>query len=241
MTAPGQPGQPGPAWRTGQAPPTAATGSASGYFVVLPPAWRKIPVRSGTEEAVKEIVDQAFKNLPKGFPRDKATPYRVELRRQLTDAARRARQQGGSDLYLPVELEHGALLAASFVVSEGSVPSSGDPDPDPSRVLAVLAAESGGRPVTVDGAIGTRSERTAPPDPGSGIDFGSRRVDYVLSVPGDDSRWLLVAFSALGAGDPEDKFAKLLVELFDAIMSTFRWVGYDGRNEENTSGLDSNV
>lgn len=35
--------------------------------------------------------------------------------------------------------------------------------------------------------------------------------------------WLVFAFSALGAGDPGDEFAHLLVGLFDAIMSTFTW------------------
>jgi hypothetical protein len=189
---------------------------------VLPPAWRKIPVRSGTDKAIKEIVDQAFANLPKDIPRDKVTPYRMELGRQLTDAARRARQQGGTELYLPVELEHGTLIAASFVVSEGLIGSPSE-DVDPAQVVALMAAESDGSPVTIDGAMGMRTERVAPPDPGNGVEFGSRRVDYALSVPGDPHRWLLIAFSALGAGDPDDKFAKLLVELFDAIMSTFRW------------------
>jgi hypothetical protein len=202
----------------------AAGQSVAGYSVVLPPAWRKIPVRGGTDKAIKEIVDQAFANLPKEIPRDKVTPYRLELGRQLADAARRARQQGGTELYLPVELEHGTLIAASFVVSEGSVgPPSGE-DLDPAQIIALMTAEADdGQAVTVDGAVGVRTERVAPPDPASGIDFGSRRVDYVISVPGDARRWLLVAFSALGAGDPDDKFAELLVELFDAIMSTFRW------------------
>jgi hypothetical protein len=205
--------------------------SAVGYSIVLPPAWRKIPIRSGTEKAIRKIVDQAFADLPKSVPRDKMTPYRIQLTRQLTDAARRARQQGGTELYLPVELERGTLIAASFIVSEGSVPSPGG-DLDPAQVLAALAAESKGRLVTVGGSPAARSDRVAPPDPGSEIEFGSRRVDYMLPVPGDASRWLLVVFSALGAGDPEDKFADLLVELFDAIMSTFRWAGYDGRSEE---------
>ncbi|MGH3166372.1 MAG: hypothetical protein ACRDN0_10825 [Trebonia sp.] len=205
--------------------------SAVGYSLVLPPAWRKIPVRSGTGKAIRQIVDQVFAGLPKKVPRDKVTPYRIELTRQLTDAARRARQQGGADLYLPVELQHGTLVAASFIVSEGSVPSP-DGDLEPAHVLATLAVESGGRPVTVGGAPAVRSEQVAPPDPDKGIEFGSRRVDYILPVPGDAQRWLIAAFSALGAGDPEDKFAGLVVELFDAIMSTFRWAGYDAQSEE---------
>jgi hypothetical protein len=34
---------------------------------------------------------------------------------------------------------------------------------------------------------------------------------------------VLAAFSTFGGGDPDDGFAGLLVELFDAIISTFRW------------------
>ena len=56
-----------------------------------------------------------------------------------------------------------------------------------------------------------------------GVEYASRRVDYVLPVPTDLDRWVVVSFSTLGAGDPTDEFAQLLVELFDAIMTTFRW------------------
>jgi hypothetical protein len=33
----------------------------------------------------------------------------------------------------------------------------------------------------------------------------------------------MVVFSTVGDGDPAGQFAGILVELFDAIMSTFRW------------------
>ncbi|MGH3816471.1 MAG: hypothetical protein ACRDRE_01680, partial [Pseudonocardiaceae bacterium] len=56
-----------------------------------------------------------------------------------------------------------------------------------------------------------------------GVEHASRRVDYLLPVPADPDRWVIVSFSTLGAGDPTDDFAQLLVELFDAIMTTFRW------------------
>jgi hypothetical protein len=48
-------------------------------------------------------------------------------------------------------------------------------------------------------------------------------VDYVVAVPGDPDRYLAVAFSTFGGGDPDDAFARQLVELFDAMMSTWRW------------------
>jgi hypothetical protein len=66
-------------------------------------------------------------------------------------------------------------------------------------------------------------ERITAPDPSHDTELPSRCVDYILSVPGDPGRWVLAAFYTFGGGDPDDGFAKLLVELFDAIISTFRW------------------
>lgn len=207
-------------WKFGDDP--GAAGPPAGYTIVLPPAWRKIPVRQRTDQAVKEIVDQALRNLPTHVPRDKVAPYRKELERQLTSAARQARRSGAVDLYLPVELMHGVPIAASFIVSEGLLGSVTDIGPE--MIISCLAARhDDNRAVTVDGAIGVRLERTARPDPAQGIEHGSRRVDYVISVPAEADRWVVVAFSTLGGGDPDDQYAKILVELFDAIMSTFRW------------------
>jgi hypothetical protein len=64
-----------------------------------------------------------------------------------------------------------------------------------------------GAAVTVDGVKGARSEHCPGPDPDQGIEYGSRRVDYAVPVPGSAGRWLLVAFSTLGAGDPDDQVA----------------------------------
>lgn len=73
------------------------------------------------------------------------------------------------------------------------------------------------------GTAATRTEHVAAADPEQGLDYASRRVDYVLPVPDDPDRWVIVSFSTLGSGDPGDEFAQLLAELFDAIMTTFRW------------------
>ena len=75
----------------------------------------------------------------------------------------------------------------------------------------------------VDGALAVRRERIAPADPKRGAELASRRVDYLVSVPGDPSRWFVTAFSTIGAGDPRDDLANAMVEWFDALMTTFRW------------------
>jgi hypothetical protein len=161
--------------------------------------------------------------MPKNAPRDKVVPFRKEMEQRLTMLASRARGKSGLDLYLPVEPMHGAPIAASFVVSEVSF---GSVDVvDPALIVSHMTSETdSSQPITLDGAVGVRAEHAAPADPAQGIEHGSRRVVYTVSVPGDPDRWLEIAFSTLGGGDPGDDYARLLVLLFDAIMSTFRWV-----------------
>jgi hypothetical protein len=199
-----------------------ATADISGYTLVLPPGWDHIPVRKGTNEAIRNILDRKFRSYPENASRDTVFRHRVEMEAKLRKSAAEARKSGGTELYLPVETQHGVAIPASFLVSEGSVGALDDADPG--KVIAFLAAESGtGKPVTVDGAIGLRTERITAPDPSHDTELPSRCVDYILSVPGDPGRWVLAAFSTFGGGDPDDGFAGLLVELFDAIISTFRW------------------
>jgi hypothetical protein len=208
-------------------PETAA--AVTGYSLVLPPGWRRIPILHGTKAAIRGIVDEVLRRYPKGMPRDKMTPYRIEIERQLSDLARRARSSGGVDLYLPIEYVHGVTITASFVVSQVTLPV---PETETAEQVAAGSAElvayltSGegkASPVPVAGVQAARTESVAPPDPAEQMGFGSRRVDYVIPMPGHPTRWMLAAFSTIGDGDPEGKFAKLLVELFDAIMLTFRW------------------
>jgi hypothetical protein len=207
----------------------SAEAPVTGYSLVLPSGWRRIPVQHGTRAAIRAIVDEVMRRYPKDQPRDKMTPYRIELERRLSDLARRARSSGGVDLYLPIEYVHGVTITASFVVSQVNLPVPGlEPAEqvavDSAQLVAYLTSEEGNAsPVSVAGVNAARTESVAAPDPAEQVPFGSRRVDYVIPLPGHPTRWMLAAFSTIGDGDPEGKFAKLLVELFDAIMLTFRW------------------
>lgn len=206
-------------------PVTAVTG----YSLTLPPGWRRIPIQHGTKAAIRGIVDEVLRRHPKGMSRDKLTPYRIELERRLSDLARRARSSGGVDLYLPIEYVHGVTITASFVVSQVTLPvpeaeSADQAAVDSAELVAYLTSDEGSAsPVSVAGVDAARTESVASPDPAEQLPYGSRRVDYVIPLPGHPTRWMLAAFSTIGDGDPEGKFAKLLVELFDAIMLTFRW------------------
>lgn len=209
--------------------PAAGRGRpAAGYAIVLPPGWRGIPVRHGTAEAIKKILDEVFGRLGKGQSRDALVRHRIELERRLTAMADRAREKSGIDLYLPVEYVHGTAVPASFVISAGTDGAAGPADPagpgDPAEVVAfLLSGQNGAREVAVDGAIGVRTEHVVGPDADAGIPVGSRRVDYAVAMPGRLGQWLIAVFSTLGNGDPDGEYARILVDLFDAMMSTFRW------------------
>lgn len=190
----------------------------TGYTLVLPPGWSRVPLRRGTDKAITSILDRSFA----GLPRDRVATLRRELQLRLQDLAGRARENCGLDLYVPTERMGEVTVTASFVVAEMSLTSADQVDPG--MLVARLVADSDETgPVELADTAGTRTEHVAAADPEHGLEYATRRVDYVLPVPADLDRWVIVSFSTLGSGDPDDEFAQLLVELFDAIMTTFRW------------------
>jgi hypothetical protein len=201
---------------------TAARPAVAGYTLVLPPGWVRIPVRHGTAAAVRAVVDEALKQVPRSIPRDSLAPYRAEMEGRLQEMARQARGRGGVDLYLPAAARGLVPVGASFVVSEGQLNT---PGATPEQMVAYLAALDDGdrRVVAVDDGAAVRAERVAGAEPTIQITAGSRRIEYMVPVPGEQGRWVFVVFSTFGAGDPDDEMAKALAGLFDAIMSTFRW------------------
>lgn len=200
------------------------------YRVVLPKPWVRIPVQTGTEDRVREITDEAVTRLPKEMPPDQVGPWRREVERRLVKDIRQAREYGGIDFYLPTDTWHGFLVGASFVVSEITPPGvlPDDPDEAIAALLAELAtSQKGSEPVSIDGVVWVRSERVVQPDEktlAEGMDVPTRRVDYLTAVPDEPRRWVLVGFSAAGDGDPDSELTHLVVELFDAMMSTWRWI-----------------
>lgn len=198
---------------------------ATGYTLVIPPGWCRIPLRAGTSAAIRKLLDARFRHLP----RDTVAPYRIEIERRLKEQVIQARQNGGVDMYFPVEIAESGPVPASFIVSEVRLDAPPEEDGiDPSSaVIASLAAtageDAGTRIVEVDAAPGVRTEEIVPGNPAAEMEYGSRRVRYLVSMPGVPGRWIVVAFATPGAADPGGKYAGLLTELFDAIMSTFRW------------------
>jgi hypothetical protein len=198
--------------------PTPDAGSrAVGYRILLSPGWAQIPLRSGTEEAITAILDA----VTAGRRADaELTADRERVAEQLRAAAKTARDNRGVHLYLPITTIHGLVAPASFVVADIAF---GAIDPlDPALFVARLAADPGAKRMRIDGVAGSRTETSHPADPGRNVPWPSRRVDYVLPFPKDPDRWLVVTFAVLKPADEEDRSATW-IELFDAMMTTFRW------------------
>ncbi|MFJ8999089.1 hypothetical protein ACIRG8_12165 [Streptomyces sp. NPDC102359] len=201
----------------------------TGYSVILPDDWARIPLRHGTQDAVRQILDEAFSRIPPGAPRDKVGAYERELERRLRATVTRAQHSNALDLYIPFRSRRNVNLGASLVVSETLLPrrrgsDAGAPTDVAVGLLSQEAAE--GADLTsgdLDGALAVRREHVVRADPGRGAELASRRVEYVASVPDDPHRWFVAAFSAVGSGRPDDELADALVDWFDAVMTTFRW------------------
>jgi hypothetical protein len=89
--------------------------------------------------------------------------------------------------------------------------------------MADVSEESYCEPVEIAESTAVRRDSLVGAKGKQDAEAASRRVDYVIPVPQDASRWVVVSFSTVGAGDPEDEIAEATTELFDAIMTTFRW------------------
>ncbi|TLS42765.1 hypothetical protein FE633_29395 [Streptomyces montanus] len=51
----------------------------------------------------------------------------------------------------------------------------------------------------------------------------SRITDSRCTTAAAPGRWISINFSTPGDGDLESEFTGVLVELFDAVVGTFRW------------------
>lgn len=214
--------------------------ASAGYTLVIPPGWVRIPLRQGTNAALRKILDKSFRHLP----RDKVAPYRMEIERRLKEQIAVARRGAGIDLYFAADAADSGPVPASFAVSEARYHLPADAPAgtvlDPAEVLAVLAAGAeGARVVEVDGAPGIRTERVVRPAPSAEFRYATRRTEYTIAVPGDPGRWLIVAFSTPGSASAEGALAKLLTDLFDAIMATFRWIPAPGEPGVPSAGRDA--
>ncbi|WP_367042390.1 hypothetical protein [Streptomyces sp. Je 1-332] len=93
-------------------------GPVTGYRITLPDQWAQVPLRQGTEEAIRRILDDAYARVPADAPPDKIGPYKRELERHFREAVAQAVKSKALDLYLPVRPLGEFSIGASILVSE---------------------------------------------------------------------------------------------------------------------------
>ncbi|MFI5687683.1 hypothetical protein [Streptomyces sp. NPDC051636] len=195
----------------------------TGFNIVPPPGWDTIPLQKGTKEAIHRIVGKSVSQLPAGFPKDDIPRARLRLMRELKESVRQARKASGLTLYLPVERIHGMIIPASFIASEPLGAPTGHVDPEAVLNDLVRGAEDASAR-ELDGTTAVRTFRKLLADPDRGVEVPSWRVQYTVPIPHSaPAQWLTFSFSTLIAADMDVEFTETLVELFDAVMTTFRW------------------
>ncbi|MEV0599480.1 hypothetical protein AB0I82_09295 [Streptomyces sp. NPDC050315] len=200
--------------------------AVGGYTILMPPGWDRIPLRSKseTQDAIKGIVNHAVTYLDPATPKDKVTQARLELHNRLNRAVADARRRNGVDIYLPVEPIHGFVAPASFLVSKVSPGLAAQSSP--SAIMSHLTKDFGpSEDITLDDVPGVRCQRSVPANPKNEDSVPSRQVNYVVPVPapGEVDEWLIVSFTTLTPEGTPQEFLEILTELFDAVMTTFRW------------------
>lgn len=205
-------------------PDARTPASASGYTVVLPPGWARIDARG--PDGVRQL-DRELDAATKQLPRDTYGPAITAIRREAHQMLDSARQAGALDLYLPLAGMHGQPVPASFVVRAFRFPEPPPTRPDASATEQALTIATGlatrmpgGEVIETPAGIAIRAALTVPPTPDRQV--ASRRVDYYLAIPGEPLDWAVASCSVLEI-EQAPELAPILVDLFDAIMTTWRW------------------
>lgn len=214
------------------------------YRLVLPRPWVRVPVGQGTESRVRRLVEAQARAFPKEVSPDEVGPWKRNMERQLVTKIKSSAEYGGIDFYLPADAMGGILVGASFVVSGISplvrLPNDTPGDAAVGAVLAeLIGAQPNSRLVSVGGQAWVRTQAVLEPDEAKapGVDVPMVAVSYVTALPDDPQKWVLVEFSGTGDGDPRSDATVLIVELFDAIMTTWRWISAgDARWDEPEPG-----
>ncbi|QCB94903.1 hypothetical protein [Cellulomonas shaoxiangyii] len=189
--------------------------------VLLPEGWVQLPTSPGTERLRARLIDDLVREfVPDSLPRDRAEPWRRELRKQLAAAADDAAGHGARSVLLPL-VEYGTQrLPGSMLLTV----LEDDPTVDPEDLLAALLAGAGdeGTYLEVGGAPAVRvasvvdSHRVGRSQP-------SVRVTYYVAHPDTAGVWALLTFTVLTDGDVAADGVVVVTAMFDAVAGTLQW------------------
>jgi hypothetical protein len=192
------------------------------FELVLPAGWAVLPTAPDTERVRKWAIDRIVtRALPATLPRDRAEPWRRELRKQLTASTDEAGRQGARWVVLPLREFNGTRVPGSLLLT---ILEDQDPQ-DPEQLLASILDDAGpaGSCVDVGGATAARISAVIHQEI-YGKETTGVRVSYYLPHPDRPGVWGLLTFSVLAGDDAEDPLVRGIVFLFDTIISSLRWV-----------------
>lgn len=202
----------------------------STYSIVQIPGWENLSLHPRDQRGLEQrIAELAHGTVPDTVPRDRATPFREEVRKELNRLTSQARASGAALLCLPTARLGDTAVPASYTVSEWRDTEPGDVAPASLLDALASARAAGGTArvsqVQIDGQPALREEEIEAADPEAEplATHAGRRVSYTISSPIDPRAWIVFTFVTLGDGNASGQLADILVELFDAHLGTLRW------------------
>ena len=194
--------------------------------VLLPQGWLRVPTAPGTQRLRARVVEEVVQRyVPDSLPRDKAGPWRRELRRSLTEAVEQAADNGAHSVLLPLTEYGGLRLPGSLLLTV----LEDDPTVPAQDLLddVLLDAGEDGEAVELGGGRGARVEEVVDARP-VGRSQPSVRVVYYAAHPQEPGVWGLLTYTVLTDGDPMAPVVRAVVAMFDAVVGTLQWVEHDG-------------
>jgi hypothetical protein len=180
------------------------------FTLLMPPGWVRLPLDGREHERVVTLVNAKVQDLPP----DLREGLRRTLTKEMLDALAGARQAGGVDVFLSIAAVGEVPIAASclvtFLDARGSVPLEG-------LVTEFVAAAQQVAVISIAGAPAVRRQSVQDQESGDTV-LRTTMVDFFVPVP--ESTGLLVLSFATAL----EPLAEALVQLFDAMAESLRWV-----------------
>ncbi|HEX3514975.1 MAG TPA: hypothetical protein VHT26_13330 [Trebonia sp.] len=176
----------------------------SDYRLTVPEGWVRVDLQPGVREpALARLVDRQFRGA------DNAAHLKRQARDQFLRVAQYAYGNGGLELYVSLQTAGGLPLPASLVVTLTPPPDKETLRVPPERLARTLAA---------DGGQVTLTEIPAGPAVRVHCQADTTTLDIHVTVP-ESGAYLILSFST-----PLYRLADAMVDLFDSIANTLRWI-----------------
>jgi hypothetical protein len=175
------------------------------FALLLPPGWIRISIDGREGARATALATAKVSDLPE----PQRSAVRERLLQIIKTALHQARQAGGVDILMSLAEAKGVPIAASCLVSyvdQGDAPIPMD------LVADDLSHSDEGGDVSLGKIAGRHAVRHRHVDP------PLTRLDYMMTMPGKPGM-LTFAFAT-----PMEMLADPLVVLFDAMMSSLRWI-----------------